>query len=361
MTDTITRTAGIDTGKKRLALGFWPRGERYEFGNGPEGFAKIAAILKAAGVRRAGIESTSVYHLAVTLYLRAEGFEVAVLQPVKVKAFARLQGIRAKSDAPDAELVAGAAQAQERVHAPQAPEMAALAEHLTYIEQCQDNCARLKTQAERFTSPQLIAKKRREIAQVCLLIRTELKELEKAVRLHRDLAMRLDLAVTVPGVGMRTALTLVIRMPELGTLGREKAASLAGLAPFDNDTADCKGERHIQGGRARQKSPVPRRLLWRHASQQMAWPYLQTPPRTGQNPQMRHHRLRQKTHRPPRRHLRPQNAMGNHKGHTLPHLTSLMVAHPPSSALRAPSPRKNGAKGSPLPSPRHCARRFTHL
>ena len=256
MSDTITRTAGIDTGKKRLSLGFWPRGERYEFGNGPEGFAKIAAILKAAGVRRVGIESTSVYHLAVTLYLRAEGFEVAVLQPVKVKAFARLQGIRAKSDAPDAELVAGAAQAQERVHAPQAPEMAALAEHLTYIEQCQDNCARLKTQAERFTSPELIAKKRREIAQVCLLIRTELKELEKAVRLHRDLAMRLDLAVTVPGVGMRTALTLVIRMPELGTLGREKAASLAGLAPFDNDTADCKGERHIQGGRARARKAL---------------------------------------------------------------------------------------------------------
>jgi transposase len=256
MLHSITKTAGIDTGKKRLALGFWPRGERFAADNSPEGFAILAGHLKAACVRRVGIESTSVYHLAVTDYLRAEGFEVVVLQPSKVKAFARLQGIKAKSDAPDAELVAGAAQAQERVYAPQAPEMAALAEHLTYIEQCEDNCARLKTQAERFTSPDLIAKKNSEIAAVRRAIASELKALEKAARRYPDLALNLDLAVTVPGVGMRTALTMVIRVPELGTLGREKAACLVGVAPFDDDTADRKGERHIQGGRTRARKAL---------------------------------------------------------------------------------------------------------
>jgi transposase len=249
-------TAGIDTGKKRLSLGFWPRGDRYAFDNGPQSFAKIAAILKAAGVKRAGIESTSVYHLAVTDYLRAEGFEVAVLQPSKVKAFARLQGIRAKSDASDAELVAGAAQAQERVYAPQAPEIALFAEHLTYIEQCEDNCARMKTQAERFKNPDLIARKRTEIALAKRAIRKELKELEKTARLYPDISLNLDLAVTVPGLGMRTALTLVIRMPELGTLGRERAASLLGVAPFDDDTADHIGVRRIQGGRAKARKAV---------------------------------------------------------------------------------------------------------
>ena len=85
-------TGGIDTGKKHLWLGFWPRGERFKFANEPEGFAKIAAILKAAGVRRAGIESTSIYHMAVTDHLRAEGFEVLVMQPGQVKAFAKMLG-----------------------------------------------------------------------------------------------------------------------------------------------------------------------------------------------------------------------------------------------------------------------------
>jgi transposase len=256
MIEDNTKTAGIDTGKKRLALGFWPRGERYVFDNKPEGFAKIAVILKAACVKRVGIESTSIYHVAVSEFLRIEGFEVAVLQPSKVKAFAKVQGVRAKSDAPDSELVAGAAAAQECVYAPQAIEMAALAEHLTYIEQCEDNRARLKTQLERFTSSDLIAKKRAEIALVCLAIRKELKELEKAVRLYPELALRLDLAVSVPGVGMRTALAMVIRVPELGTLGRAKAASLVGVAPFDDDTADHKGMRRIQGGRTRARKAL---------------------------------------------------------------------------------------------------------
>ena len=256
MTKTSTKTAGIDTGKKRLSLGFWPRGERFSFDNGPQDFARIAAILRKARIRRVGIESTSVYHFEVAAYLRAEGFEVVVLQPGKVKAFARLQGIKAKSDAPDAELIAGAAAAQERVYAPQTAEIAGFAEHLTYIEQCEDNCARLKTQAERFKNPDLAAKKRKEIALAKLAIRRELKELEQAVRRHKELSLLLDLAVSVPGVGMRTALTIVIRMPELGTLGREKAASLLGVAPFDDDTADHKGVRRIQGGRAKARKAV---------------------------------------------------------------------------------------------------------
>jgi transposase len=192
----------------------------------------------------------------VTDYLRAEGFEVVVLQPGKVKAFARLQGIRVKSDAPDAELVAGAAQAQERVYAPHAPEIADFAEHLTYIEQCEDNCARLKTQAERFKNPDLIAKKRKEIALAKLAIRRELKELEQAVRLYPELSLNLDLAVSAPGVGMRTALTMIIRMPELGTLGRGKAACLIGLAPLDDDTGDHKGVRRIQGGRTKARKAI---------------------------------------------------------------------------------------------------------
>ena len=40
-------------------------------------------------------------------------------------------------------------------------------------------------------------------------------------------------------------------MPEIGTLSREQAASLAGLAPFDDDSGKRKGPRAIAGGRGR--------------------------------------------------------------------------------------------------------------
>src|SRR5262249_13072259 len=54
-----------------------------------------------------------------------------------------------------------------------------------------------------------------------------------------------------PGIGERTALALIIRMPELGRISREQASALAGLAPFDDDSGKYRGQRHIAGGRGR--------------------------------------------------------------------------------------------------------------
>ena len=79
----------------------------------------------------------------------------------------------------------------------------------------------------------------------------EMLRIVRQLRAHDDLGRRLDLVLSVPGIGERTALALIIRMPELGRLSREEAAALAGLAPFDDDSGTHKGQRHIAGGRGR--------------------------------------------------------------------------------------------------------------
>jgi transposase len=256
MREDITKTAGIDTGKKKLNLGFWPRAERLEFDNTPEGFERLAAVLDEHKVKRVGIESTASYHLAVSEFLRARGFEVIVLQPLQVKAFAMIHLKRAKNDKMDPEMVAGCAAAQTEVHAPHSPEILRLAEHLTFIEQCEDNAARLKTQLERFSHESYRKKIKQEIARFAVTVRRELKMLEKELRLNRLLSERLDLVLSIPCVGLRTALGTLIRMPELGTLSREQAAALLGVAPMDHDSGDHKGVRFIQGGRARARKTL---------------------------------------------------------------------------------------------------------
>ena len=70
-------------------------------------------------------------------------------------------------------------------------------------------------------------------------------------RSHHDLAERLDLITSVDGVGLPTAVTILVRMPEIGRLSREQAAALAGLAPYDDDSGERAGRRHIEGGRGR--------------------------------------------------------------------------------------------------------------
>nr|MCK7667287.1 transposase [Bradyrhizobium sp. 2S1] len=59
-------------------------------------------------------------------------------------------------------------------------------------------------------------------------------------------------------------------MPELGRVSREEAAALAGLAPFDNDSGQHKGQRRIAGGRARLRrslfaAALPAAFRWNKA------------------------------------------------------------------------------------------------
>jgi transposase len=56
---------------------------------------------------------------------------------------------------------------------------------------------------------------------------------------------------SVPTIGERTALALLVRMPELGHVSLEEAAAIAGLAPFVHQSGKYEGQTHIGGGRAR--------------------------------------------------------------------------------------------------------------
>ena len=98
----------------------------------------------------------------------------------------------------------------------------------------------------------------------------QIRDIAKRLRAHSDLARRLDLVLSIPGIGERTALALIIRMPELGCISREEAAALAGLAPFDDDSGKHRGQRHIAGGRGRLRrslfaAALPAAFRWNKA------------------------------------------------------------------------------------------------
>jgi transposase len=78
-----------------------------------------------------------------------------------------------------------------------------------------------------------------------------LRGLAQAIREHADLARRLQLLISISGIGLPTAIAILVRMPEIGRVSREQAAALAGLAPYDDDSGERAGARHIDGGRQR--------------------------------------------------------------------------------------------------------------
>lgn len=59
---------------------------------------------------------------------------------------------------------------------------------------------------------------------------------------------------TTPGVGPVLTNILLSDLPELGRLNRKEIASLVGVAPFNRDSGMFRGKRRIKGGRANIRS-----------------------------------------------------------------------------------------------------------
>ncbi len=171
---------------------------------------------------------------------------------LKVKAFARSWGRLAKTDHIDAKALA-AYGADRWQHLP----LYKLADkdqtNLTaLVARRQDLMDMLVAEKNRLQAPGCSGVKQScKVVLACL--KRQLKRLDRQVKdliqNSADLSERKETYQSLPGVGPRTAIALLATMPELGTLTRRQAASLAGLAPHPNDSGTLRGYRKMRGGR----------------------------------------------------------------------------------------------------------------
>ena len=245
-------TGGVDVGKAFLDAAIHGQTSKaLRQPNTPQGRAAIVDFFIAHGVERVGIEASGSYEFEIVDAMREAGLEVIVFQPAQVRAYAKFLNLRVKTDPIDAALIARCAAIAGKGHDNDDPRLAAFAEHLTFIDQIGEDIARLRTRLERFRDERLIGAIKDEIARLSNRQNAERARLRKVVRAHADLDERYRLLISIEGLGDPTALTLVIRMPELGHLTREQAASLAGMAPFTRQSGRWVGEAHVAGGRDR--------------------------------------------------------------------------------------------------------------
>jgi transposase len=257
MPQTIAYLAGIDIAKDTLEVAVRKCHVAFTVENSPAGWDQLGERLRELGVGRAAMEATGSYGHGVMRHLQALGLTVLLLQPKQVKAFATMTLRRAKTDRLDARLIADCAVAlEDRAREPVEARFDALAEHLTHIEQIEADLVQQKTRLEHVRDARIRRAIERRIAQLARLAEAERQLLTVRLRQHADLARRLDLVTSIPSLGPRTAMTLIVRMPELGRLSREAVASLAGVAPFLHKSGRWKGETHIGGGRAQVRTAL---------------------------------------------------------------------------------------------------------
>jgi transposase len=241
---------GIDVAKAQLDIALRPTGERWALTNDDAGIAVLVPRLQAIAPQLLVLEATGTYQRAAVAALSVAGLPVAVINPRQARDFAKATGQLAKTDALDARALAHFAEAVRPMPRPlpdtQADELRALLarrRQLVTMRTAEQN--RLGS-----APPRLQPDMQAHITWLNTRLTTLDDDLDTTLRASPVWREREELLRSVPGIGPVCARTLLLDLPELGTLNRQRLAALVGVAPLNRDSGTLRGSRTTWGGRA---------------------------------------------------------------------------------------------------------------
>jgi len=173
-------------------------------------------------------------------------------QPRAVHYFARARKATAKSDPIDAETIMLYGLTMDlKPDRPLTPALKAVKE---LAERRDDLRRMLVAEKNRLKAPAISNSLKTSIKAMIRTIENHLKkneqEMAKLVESEPSIKHPIEILTNEHGVGLISAITIYAAMPELGTLTRQTAGSLAGLAPILRESGKFSGQRQIGGGRS---------------------------------------------------------------------------------------------------------------
>lgn len=241
---------GVDVSKDWLDVAFSDGRPALRVANDAKGHEAIVDAVRMAGPRLVVLEATGGYQRAAVAALAAEGAPVVVVNPRQVRDFAKATGILAKTDRIDAAVLARFAQTiRPEVRPLPDPERQSFADLVVRRRQLVLMRDAEKNRLAQSQDARVLRSVRAMIRAIETQIEALDEELGDRIKSSPVWQHKVDLLKSVKGVGDQTARVLVAELPELGSLSRQRIASLAGLAPFSNDSGMFRGQRSIRGGR----------------------------------------------------------------------------------------------------------------
>lgn len=248
---TIPRVyVGIDISKERLDVCVLPYSHNLNFINDPKGLDQLTEYLIKEPSPLIVMEATGGYEALIASTLLTHGLRAAIINPKRVRDFARALGRLAKTDSIDAYVLARFAQEIK-------PEIRSLPdEKERFIKELVNRRLQLidvrtaeKNRLYRVVYPQVQKSIQLIIDTVNQQIREIETQLDSEIMGNPVLHEKDQLLQSVPGVGPNTSRMLLAALPELGKLSGKQIASLVGVAPFNRDSGKMRGRRMVFGGR----------------------------------------------------------------------------------------------------------------
>ena len=241
---------GIDVAKSFFDLHVSASSQSQCFPNEMQGIQACLKLCRDVRPELIIMEATGGYESLLAATLQAEGWPVAVVNPRRIRDFAKAIGQMAKTDKLDARIIA---------------QYGATLEPLP-SGQIDNNCRKLKalvTRRQQLVDMHTAESNRTEhaidkevknsIAAIVGTIEKHIEKIDKQIKDHIDnqpqLRQKAEYLKSVPGIGDTTANLLVTELPELGCFNRRQIAALVGVAPINRDSGMFRGKRMTGGGR----------------------------------------------------------------------------------------------------------------
>jgi transposase len=242
---------GIDVSKDKLDLARSDANQPLTVPNDPQGIGQILDLLVRLQPTTIVIESTGGLERALVDALLEASLPVALVNPKHVRYFAKGLRILAKTDQIDClVLMEYARRASPRLTEKRSKNQVELDALITCRRQL--NLVRTEqTNRRKRTSSKAALK---AIDAVLKALDHQIDQLDlqiaKLIDSDDDMGSLDKLLQSVPGVGAVLSATILAELVELGAVGRREIGALVGVAPYNHDSGQLKGQRCISGGRA---------------------------------------------------------------------------------------------------------------
>ena len=249
--NTSQLIVGVDVSKSFLDIAWGSKDPKpVRFNNDAQGMQKALKRIRRKKPHLIVLEATGGLEKPFMALLQSEGWNVARIQPTRIRQFARSSGTFAKNDRIDARIIAAYGEAFDPrptpKPSPQQERLAALVRRraeLVEMRVAESNRLSTAHPSVQDTISQHIEVLKEQIEKVE-------QEIEALVAADEDIGEQVTIMESMPGVGRVTAVSLAALVPELGELSGKQISALVGLAPYSRDSGRKRGRRHIYGGRA---------------------------------------------------------------------------------------------------------------